>query len=60
MTFFFEIRINGSQYVFDKDPANAEGVAGMRQDPATGRLIYETERLAQKLKEGSTVYDVFL
>lgn len=56
----FEIRINGSQYVFDKDPANAEGVAGMRQDPATGRLIYETERLAQKLKEGTIVYGVFV
>lgn len=56
----FEIRIGGTQYVFDKDPANAEGVAGMRQDPETGRLIYETERLAQKLKEGTIVYGVSL
>ena len=57
---FFGVRIGGTQYVYDTDPANAEGVAGMRQDPVTGRLIYEQERLAQKLKVGTIVYGVHL
>jgi hypothetical protein len=54
----FNVEIRGTQYVFDQDPADAEAVAGMRHDRTSGRIIYETERLAEKLARGTVVYSV--
>lgn len=54
----YEFQIGGTQFVYDQNPAEAEELAGMRQDRSTGRLVHQKERLAAKLLDGTTIYSV--